>query len=144
MNLGIIVIILALIGVCAGVGYTISYPWMYYLPYGKTVTLKPLFQNESDPVTITSCKWTLPNKFEIVPDLYNFDMSRYYLEKSTCQLTIYNNQKETNGIYHCTINSIYISKAMLNVHGAPKASLLEEYTPNLIAGFSTAGGQSTI
>ena len=29
---------------------------------------------------------------------------------------------------------------MLNVHGAPKASLLEEFTPNLIAGFSTFGG----
>lgn len=29
---------------------------------------------------------------------------------------------------------------MLNVHGAPKASTLEEYTPNLIAGFATAGG----
>jgi hypothetical protein len=118
----------------------INYPWMYYLPYGLSVTLKPLFRNESELVTIRSCKWTTPNNVDLYPDMYNYDVNRYSIDKARCELTIYNIQKDTNGIYHCVINDYLISKAMLNVHGAPKASLLEEYTPNLIAGFSTFGG----
>jgi hypothetical protein len=116
------------------------YPWMYYLPYGQSVTLKPLFRNESEFVTIKSCKWVTPKGVEFYPDLYNYDVNRFSIDKARCELTIYNNQRDTNGIYHCVINDLLISKAMLNVHGAPKNSLLEEYTPNLIAGFSTFGG----
>lgn len=118
----------------------IEFPWMYYLPYGKTVTLKPLFQNETEKILIKTCKWITPNNVEIIPDVYMIDKSRYSIVKSKCELTINNIQKDTNGVYHCNINDKYISKAMLNVHGAPKASLLEEFTPNLIAGFSTFGG----
>jgi hypothetical protein len=118
----------------------INYPWMYYVPYGLSVTLKPLFRNESEFVTIRSCKWTTPHHVDLYPDMYNYDVNRYSIDKARCELTIYNIQKNTNGVYHCVINDYLISKAMLNVHGAPKASLLEEYTPNLIAGFSTFGG----
>lgn len=118
----------------------IQFPWMYYLPYGKTVTLKTLFQNETEKILIKTCKWITPNNVELIPDVYIKDMSRYSIVKSKCELTIKNIQKDTNGVYHCNINDKYISKAMLNVHGAPKASLLEEFTPNLIAGFSTFGG----
>ena len=117
----------------------IHFPWMYYLPYGETVTLKPLFRNSSEEIEIKSCKWTTPKNLDIIPGTYNYDLDRFRLDKIKCELTIYDIQKDTNGIYHCTINDIHISKAMLNVHGAPKKSDLEQYTPNLIAGFSTAG-----
>ncbi len=118
---------------------SVYYPWMYFLPYGETVTLKPLFQNISEIDEIRSCKWTTPKNLDIVPGSYNYDLERYRLDKVKCELTIYDIQKDTNGIYHCTVNDFFISKAMLNVHGAPKNSFLEQYTPNLIAGFSTAG-----
>ena len=52
----------------------------------------------------------------------------------------YEIQEDTNGIYHCIVNDFYISKAMLNVYGAPFSSALEQYKPNIIAGFSTFGG----
>lgn len=122
------------------VAASIDYPWMYYLHYGNNVTLKPLFQNESEKILIKTCKWILPNSVELIPDVYIADTKRYSIVKYKCELTITNIQKDTNGIYHCNINDKYISKAMLNVHGAPKASLLEEFTPNLIAGFSAFGG----
>lgn len=118
------------------------YPWMYYLPYGEEVTLKPLYRNKSEVGEIVHCKWTTPKNVDLNPDLLNYDTNRFYIEKSSCELTIFDNQKDTNGVYHCTVNHFFISKAMLNVHGAPKESLLEEYTPNLIAGFSTAGGMN--
>ena len=38
------------------------------------------------------------------------------------------------------MNDFFISKAMLNVHGAPKSSAWEEWRPNIIAGFATFGG----
>ena len=118
----------------------INYPWMYYLPYGSTVTLRPLFRNETELPVIKSCKWTTPKQIELLPDAYNYDTSRYNMDKARCELTIFNNQKDTSGVYHCIINDEFVSKAMLNVHGAPKASLLEQYRPNLIAGFSTFAG----
>lgn len=136
------VIIVLILFVGASLVEAIYYPWMYYLPYGLTVTLKPLFKNESDIPVIRSCKWVTPGKVELFAELYNYDISRYSINKATCELTVYNNQRDTNGVYHCVINEFYISKAMLNVHGAPKASLIEEYTPNLIAGFSTFGGKT--
>ena len=119
----------------------VNYPWMYYLPYGETVVLKPLYRNESESVIVNSCKWTTPKQVDLLPDSYNFDQFRYKIDKVKCELTIYDIQKDTNGIYHCTVNDFYISKAMLNVHGAPKNSLLEQWTPNLIAGFATFGGK---
>lgn len=122
------------------VTHAVDFPWMYYLPYGEDVTLRPLYKNKTEDMLIKSCKWTTPNQVDLRPEMSNYDVNRYYIERSNCELTIYNNQKDTNGVYHCTVNDFLISKAMLNVHGAPKASLLEEYTPNLIAGFSTAGG----
>lgn len=122
-----------LVLICLKSVLTIDYPWMYYLQYGKDVTLKPLFQNKTVSVSIDSCKWLTPQNVQITESI-----SRFILDKASCELTIQNNQKDTNGIYHCIINEIYISKAMLNVHGAPKETLIQEYTPNIIAGFSTA------
>jgi len=120
---------------------SLDYPWMYYLQYGNNVTLKPLFQNQSEKIIIKTCKWVLPNNVELIPDVYIPDENRYKIVKYKCELTIRNIQEDTNGVYHCYINdNKYISKAMLNVHGAPKASLLEEFTPNLISGFSTFAG----
>ena len=120
---------------------TVYYPWMYYLPYGNTVTLKPLFKNRSEVINIESCRWITPKQVELIPDVYNFDIYRYRLFKSTCELTIFNIQKDTNGIYHCIVNEMYVSKAMLNVHGAPKESIYEEFKPNLIAGLITAASK---
>lgn len=122
-----------LVFICLKSVLAIDYPWMYYLQYGKDVTLKPLFQNKTGSVSIDSCKWLTPENTQITES-----SSRFILDKTTCELTIRNNQKDTNGIYHCIVNEIYFSKAMLNVYGAPKETLLEEYTPNMIAGFSTA------
>lgn len=120
---------------------SLEYPWMYYYPYGNNVTLKPLFQNETEKIVIKTCKWILPNNVELIPGVYISDPKRYQITKYNCELTIKDIQKDTNGVYHCNINNKYISKAMLNIHGAPKASMLEEFTPNLIAGFSTFGGK---
>ena len=78
----------------------IQFPWMYYLPYGKTVTLKTLFQNETEKILIKTCKWITPNNVELIPDVYIKDMSRYSIVKSKCELTIKNIQKDTNGVYH--------------------------------------------
>ena len=119
---------------------TVNYPWMYYLPYGNTVTLKPLFKNRTEIESFDVCKWTTPNKIDLIADVYTYDIYRYRLDKQTCELTIFNIQKDTNGVYHCTVNEKYISKAMLNVHGAPKNSLYEEFRPNIIAGFTAAAG----
>ena len=97
----------------------VKFPWMYYLPYGETVTLKPLFENETEAanLTIKSCRWRTPRGIDLMPDIINFDSERYILDKQSCELTIINNQRDTNGVYHCIINEFYISKAMLNVHG---------------------------
>ena len=98
---------------------TIKFPWMYYLPYGETVTLKPLFENETEAanLTIRTCRWRTPRGIDLMPDLINYDAERFILDKQSCELTIINNQRDTNGVYHCIINDFYISKAMLNVHG---------------------------
>ncbi|RNA11131.1 hypothetical protein BpHYR1_009945 [Brachionus plicatilis] len=125
--------------VCFKTILAIDYPWMYYLPYGEDVTLKPLFQNKTETILIQSCKWLTPMQIPITREGLSYDTDRYFLDTSKCELTIYNNQKDTNGIYHCIINNKYVSKAMLNVYGAPKDTLLEEYLPNIIAGSSTAG-----
>jgi hypothetical protein len=140
LRLKFIVIFLVLLEYHSALANNVYYPWMYYLPYGRTVTLRPLFRNETnDFVTIRSCKWLTPKQIELNPDMLNYDVTRYGIDKARCELTIYNNQKDTNGVYHCVINDYLISKAMLNVHGAPKSNLLEQYRPNLIAGFSTFG-----
>lgn len=114
-----------------------DYPWMYYLPYGNDVTLKPLFKNDTEVILIKTCKWITPSGKEIIPGIYNPDPNRYSITKYDCQLKITDIQKDTNGVYHCNINDKYISKAMLNVHGAPGKTMIEELKPNIIAGFVT-------
>lgn len=115
-------------------------PWMYYLPYGENVELKPLFQNTTDVPEITSCRWVLPNNDHMTPDdPYSMKSTRYRLHSENCTLTVLDNQRDTNGIYHCVVNDQYVSKAMLNVFGAPILDKLVKYKPNLIAGFSAFG-----
>jgi hypothetical protein len=118
-----------------------DFEWMYYEPYGKDVILKPLKRNETNDIEITNCKWTTPNNVHLLPDQVNYDSDRYRIDQSSCELSVYNIQADTNGIYHCTINNLYISKAMLNYHGPPPKDFLDEYKWNLVAGFSTAGGK---
>lgn len=135
MSVGIIILM-----VCMKTISATDFPWMYYLPYGEDVTLKPLFQNKTETILIQSCKWITPTQIPISKNSLTYDIERYFLDATKCELTIYNNQKDTNGIYHCIVNNNLVSKAMLNVYGAPKETLLEEYLPNIIAGSSTAGG----
>ena len=128
---------LALVVKIENVSANLDYPWMYYLQYGNNVTLKPLFKNETEVILIKTCKWTSPKGIEIIPDVYNPDPNRYSINKYDCQLRITNIQADTNGIYHCNINDKYISKAMLNLHGAPGKTMAEELRPNIIAGLVT-------
>jgi hypothetical protein len=116
-----------------------DYPWMYYRPYGDNVTLSPLFQNESiaKSIQITSCEWITPNHDYILAHFPEYDTNRFKLDTQNCTLTIVNIQSDTNGVYHCKINNIYISKAMLNINGPPAKSLTQKYKYNIIAGFST-------
>ena len=65
---------------------------------------------------------------------------KYTINKDKCELTISNIQESDNGIYHVYLNDITVSKAMLNYHGPPYASIGEEYKYNLLAGFSAAAG----
>ena len=139
-----IVFTLVVVAALSSVTFASFYPWMYHLPYGETVTLKPLYRNKSESIAIRSCKWTTPSHVDLVPNNYNYDLSRYRLDVEKCELTIYDIQKETNGVYHCTINDVHISKAMLNVFGEPKYTFMAKYRLNLIAGFTTAGGIHSI
>ena len=62
-----------------------DYPWMYYLPYGRTVKLRPLFKNKTEKIVIKSCRWTTPNKQDLIPDVYILDKNRYRIDKSKCK-----------------------------------------------------------
>ena len=121
----------------------VHFPWMYYLPYGQDVTLKPLYKNETQAqnLTITSCRWTTPRNVDLYPGQPNLDTQRYHIDARTCELTIFNNQKDTNGVYHCTVNEMHISKAMLNVHGQFNASSNDQPVLDLIQNFFQRSAQ---
>ncbi len=120
-----------------------KFPWMYFEPYGSNLTLNPLLENSNQTLTsqsINSCLWVLPNGMFLNSENFsNYSSGRYYIHE-TCNLTIYNIQRDTNGIYHCVLNDNQISKAMLNYNGPPAKDFLDEYKWNLVAGFSTFGG----
>lgn len=88
----------------------VNFPWMYYLPYGETVTMKPLYKNSTENVTIDLCKWYTPRQVLLNPDAITYEKNHYFIDKQTCMLTIFNIQKEDNGIYHCLVNDFHISK----------------------------------
>lgn len=90
----------------------VNFPWMYYLPYGETVTLRPLYQNDTDNVTVSVCKWYTPSNVLLNPDAITYDKNHYFIDKVTCELTIFDISKYDNGIYHCLVNDFLISKVM--------------------------------
>lgn len=119
-----------------------DFEWMYLVPYGSNVTLKPLKRAEfdSEDFELKKCEWRTPNGIRIRPHHPNdWDNVHYFLNEDSCELTIFNIQKHTNGIYHCMINDQYVSKAMLNYHGPPSKNFFDEYKWNFLAGFSSAG-----
>ena len=89
-----------------------DFEWMYYIKYGENVKLKPLKRNETDGIEITKCVWKTPSFNDLLASQVNDEPnSRYFIDEDACELTIFNIQADTNGIYHSIINDIYISKA---------------------------------
>ena len=106
---------------------------MYFEPYGSTVYLEPLF-NDTQCTTPSQCYWLLPDKTtRLYYPLNGSTQSRYAIGFNGV-LTIGDIQASDNGIYHFfrMNNSEWIvSKALLNLHGAPFPSLWLEYWPNV-------------
>ncbi len=109
-----------------------SYPWMYFKPYGSNVNLEPLF-NETQCNDQLQCYWLLPDKQQLNYSNRGSIKERYSIS-SNGVLTIVNIQPGDNGIYHffkMNNSGWVVSKALLNVHGAPFDSLWLEYWPNV-------------
>jgi len=110
-----------------------QYKWMYFKPYGSTVNLEPLFNN-TQCTTQSQCYWLLPNKNGRLDYPLNESRTSKYSILSNGTLIIVNIQSSDNGIYHFFMmnNSNWIvSKALLNLHGAPFDTLWLEYWPNV-------------
>ncbi len=112
----------------------VQYKWMYFKPYGTTVNLEPLFNN-TQCISQSQCYWLLPDKTTRINYPANSSsLTSKYSISSNGILTVVNIQPSDNGIYHFfkTNNSNWIvSKALLNLHGAPFDSLWLEYWPNV-------------
>ncbi|CAF1329728.1 unnamed protein product [Rotaria sordida] len=109
---------------------------MYFMPYGNTVHLEPLF-NDTECIGPSSCYWLLPDKIERLYYPLTETKPLKYSMSSNGTLTIVNIQPSDNGIYHFfTMNNSdwIVSKALLNLHGAPFDSLWSEYWPNVVGG----------
>lgn len=143
-----------LIGIILIVNVNADFEWMYLRKYGSNVTLKPLAPLDKNDTILTTfikseCRWLLPDfKTYLWPNVVNTDAkSRYKINLNDCSLEITSINEEDNGIYHVFLNGTdtnengtYVTKAMLNYHGPPYDSFIDEYRYNLIAGFSTFGG----
>ncbi|CAF1041827.1 unnamed protein product [Adineta ricciae] len=119
-------------GFCAKV----EYKWMYHKPYGTTVHLEPLF-NKTQCFPQSQCYWLLPDKHTQIYYPVNASSSSRYTISSNGVLTIVDIQASDNGIYHffqLENNKWIVSKALLNLHGAPFATLWLEYWPNVVGG----------
>lgn len=116
----------------------LDFEWMYLHKYGSDVVLKPLKPLEDTYNTIDTCHWIDPEGKKL--NSAEADTSKYEIDDATCHLTLKNIQKNSNGIYHSVINNQFYSKAMLNYHGPPAESAIEEYRWNLLAGFLTGFG----
>ena len=107
---------------------------MYHKPYGTTVHLEPLF-NKTQCFPQSQCYWLLPDKHTQIYYPVNASASSKYTISSNGILTIVDIQASDNGIYHffqLENNKWIVSKALLNLHGAPFATLWLEYWPNVI------------
>lgn len=107
------------------------YKWMYFKPYGSTVNLEPLFNN-TQCLSQSQCYWLLPDKHTRVN--YPGNVTSKYSISTNGILTIDNIQPSDNGIYHffkMNDSNWIVSKALLNLHGAPFESLWLEYWPNV-------------
>jgi len=106
---------------------------MYHQPYGSIVNLEPLFNN-TECTTQSECYWLLPDKHTRLNYPLNGSITAKYSIGSDGILTIVNIQPTDNGIYHFfkkNDSNWIVSKALLNLHGAPFASLWLEYWPNV-------------
>jgi hypothetical protein len=106
---------------------------MYFESYGNTVHLEPLF-NSTQCNNQSQCYWLLPDKYTRL----NYPLSGDILSKYSIGpdgiLKIINIQSNDNGIYHffkMNNTNWIVSKALLNLHGPPFASLWLEYWPNV-------------
>ncbi|UJR22138.1 hypothetical protein I4U23_025202 [Adineta vaga] len=115
---------------------TVHYKWMYHKPYGTTVNLEPLF-NQTQCLPQSQCYWLLPDKYTRLTYPINTSLSSKYTIAADGVLTIVDIQSSDNGIYHffqMNNSNWIVSKALLNLHGAPFASLWLEYWPNVVGG----------
>jgi hypothetical protein len=106
---------------------------MYYKPYGSTINLEPLF-NDTQCTTESQCYWLLPDKHTRLNYPINGSTTSKYSILSNGTLIIVNIQPSDNGIYHffrMNNSNWIVSKALLNLHGAPFDSLWLEYWPNV-------------
>jgi hypothetical protein len=121
-----------------------DFEWMYLRKYGSDVTLKPLKPRDQPDfvynINRADCYWLKPSGEKLIPSIVNLNTDHYSIATDTCELTIFNIQAADNGIYHVYLNATYVTKAMLNYHGPPYESFLDEYGINFLAAFSTAGG----
>ena len=105
------------------------FKWMHYKPYGTTVYLEPLF-NDTICKQSSDCYWLLPNRTRLN---YPLNIERFTISPNGT-LTIIGIQPIDNGIYHFfrrNSSDWIVSKALLNIHGAPFDSLWLEYWPNV-------------
>lgn len=106
---------------------------MYHQPYGSTVHLEPLF-NQTICNNQTPCHWLLPDKTIKYHYPSNERPPAKYSIASNGTLTIENIQSSDNGIYHFFRKNDAnwtVSKAILNLRGAPYRSIWLEYWPNV-------------
>lgn len=105
---------------------------MYHKPYGTNVNLEPLF-DYSECTLQSECRWRLPNKTELKYPIDESLTSKYSIALNGT-LTIINIQSSDNGIYHFFMmnnSKQIVSKALLNLHGAPFDTIWLEYWPNV-------------
>lgn len=110
------------------------YPWMYFQPYGSTVRLEPLFNETQCTSRSSPCYWLLPDKHTRLDYPLNEASTSKYSMESNGILIIRDIQENDNGIYHffrMNHSDWIVSKALLNLHGAPYPSIWLEYWPNV-------------
>ncbi|CAF1077780.1 unnamed protein product [Didymodactylos carnosus] len=110
------------------------YAWMYYEPYGSTVSLVPL-KNVGLCDDPKNCYWETPSKQQL--NVANSIHNDKYELKTNGTLIIKNINSNDNGIYHFhkqNKSQHLVSKALLNLHGAPFRTLWLEYWPNVLGG----------
>ena len=107
---------------------------MYHQPYGSTVRLEPLFNQTDCTIRSSQCYWLLPDKHTRLNYPLTGNLTSKYTIESDGILIIRDIQESDNGIYHffrMNNSQWIISKALLNLRGAPYASLWLEYWPNV-------------